>query len=295
VVTKPSPAAPAEADTPPPPAPDLRGAHVYAREKGPLRPFYAFVRALLTPFLLVWFRVRVSGAENIPANGAAIIAPNHKSFIDAFIVGLATRRHVRFMAKVELFSGPLTWFFLRLGAFPVRRGEADEDAVETARAILRDGGLLVLFPEGTRVDEPDALGAPHHGAGRLARETGAPIVPAAIYGTSHLWLGPILRPRRVRLAFAPPIHVPELPPTELIDREVWPVVQREYGRLRGTPGLIVSVLAAIGVGGGLLARRRAKGTRPRVLGVVEPRKLRRRRRGRFARGRDTLRRGVPGR
>ena len=76
----------------------------------------------------------------------------------------------------------------------------------TARSILADRGLIVVFPEGTRVDEPDALGSPHHGAGRLAIESGAPIVPVAILGTSHIWLGPVPKPRRVDVSFLPPVE-----------------------------------------------------------------------------------------
>jgi 1-acyl-sn-glycerol-3-phosphate acyltransferase len=234
------------------------------------------------PLLRLWFRVRVSGAEHIPAEGPVIIAPNHKNFLDAFFIGIATRRHVRYMAKVELFKGPLAWLFSRLGAFPVRRGEADAEALATARAILGSGGLVVVFPEGTRVEQPDALGSPHHGAGRLALETGAPIVPAAITGTSHLGRGALPKLRRVQLAFLPPvIPAPTARPdvvSELIDERVWPAVQEEYGRLRARPGLVVAGLAAIGIGGGLMARRQLEAKRkPRLLGKVEPRKLRRRR------------------
>jgi 1-acyl-sn-glycerol-3-phosphate acyltransferase len=130
------------------------------------------VRLLVVPLLRLWFRVRISDAENIPPEGAAIIAPNHKSFLDAFFLAIATRRHVRYMAKTELFCGPPGWLFPRLGAFPVRRGEAEAEAIETAGLILEQGGLLVMFPEGTRVEESDALGSPHRSAGRLALETG---------------------------------------------------------------------------------------------------------------------------
>lgn len=259
-----------------------RRAHAYARKRGVARHLYTSVRLLAVVVLRLWFRVRISGREHLPTAGAAVVAPNHKSFLDAFFVGLATRRHVRYMAKVELFKGPLGWLFLRLGAFPVRRGEADAEAVETARAILAAGGLVVMFPEGTRVEQPDALGSPHHGAGRLALETGAPIIPAAITGTSHLWRGAIPKLKRVQLAFLPPV-TPEQPPddhehvSQLIDEQVWPAVQEEYGRLRATPGLIAAGLAAIGIGGGLLAKRQLDARpKPRLLGKVEPRNVRRR-------------------
>ena len=238
------------------------------------------MRLLLTPLLRIWFRVRIAGADSIPAQGPAIIAPNHKSFLDPFFIGLATRRQVRFMAKSEMFRGPLARLLVGLGAFPVRRGEADVDAMQTARTILAQGGLVVIFPEGTRVEDSHALGAPHHGAGRLALESGAPVVPAAIAGTSHLWLAPLPKLRRIRLAFVPAIDSkapgagPD-PVRELVDRELWPAVQEEYGRQLARPGLILAALAAIGVGGGLLARRQAK-AKPRLLGVVEPLKARRR-------------------
>jgi len=261
--------------------------HAYARDRGVSRPLYALARAVLAPLLHLWLRLRVTGREHVPPDGPAIIAPNHKSFVDAFCVGLATRRHVRFMAKIEVFGGPLGALLVRLGAFPVRRGESDGDAVATARAILAQGGLLVLFPEGTRVDEPDALGAPHHGAGRLAVEAGAPIVPTAISGTSKLWLGPIPKPRRILVAFLDPVDPAALRASPdaaraLIDEQVWPAVHDEYERLRATPGVIAAALAAAGIGGGLLARRRARrlSAPVRILGVVEPRRLRRRRRRR---------------
>jgi 1-acyl-sn-glycerol-3-phosphate acyltransferase len=270
---------PLEVSPPEAPGAELT-AHAYARERGVSHPLYAFVRSLAIAVLRLWFRVRISGTEHIPADGPAIVAPNHKNFLDAFFIGLATRRHMRYMAKVELFKGPLGWLFLRLGAFPVRRGEADAEALETARTILAGGGLVVVFPEGTRVAQPDALGSPHHGAGRLALETGAPIVPAAITGTSHLWRGAIPRLKRVQLAFLPAV-APERSAgraevSELIDERVWPAIEEEYGRLRANPGLIAAGLAALGLGGGLLAKRRLEASRkPRLLGKVEPRKLRR--------------------
>lgn len=256
------------------------------------------VRAVASGLLRFWFRVRVTGVDRIPAQGPAIIAPNHKNFLDPFFVGITTRRHVRYMAKAELLKGPVGWLLTRLGAFPVRRGEADADALDTARAILAGGGLVVLFPEGTRVEDADALGSPHHGAGRLALETGAPIVPAAVTGTAHLWRGALPHLKRVQITFLAPVQPSSSDgPTasaDLVDEQVWPAVREEYGRLRASPGLIAAGLAATGIGGGLLARKRLEERRmPRLLDKVQPRVIRRRTRHAkaLARARSAIRRG----
>ena len=269
-------------------------AHVYARGPGVSPRLYPFVRMLATILLRGWFRFSVTGTEHVPADGPAIVAPNHKNFLDPFFVGLALHRQVRFMAKAELLRSPIGWLLNRLGAFPVRRGAADADTLTTARAILAAGGLVVMFPEGTRIADPDALGSPHHGAGRLALETGVPIVPAAITGTAHLWLGALPKLKRVQIAFLPPVALQAAEDrdevSELIDERVWPAVRDEYGRLRARPGLIAAGLAALGLGGGLLARRAVEARRaPRLLGVVVPRKLRRGKKPR--RLRDRLRPG----
>jgi 1-acyl-sn-glycerol-3-phosphate acyltransferase len=254
-------------------------AHRLAREKGVSRPLYAVVKAIVTPFMRVWFRMRVMGAEHIPADGAAIVAPNHKSFWDSFFIGVCTTRHLRFMGKTELFTrwkGPL---LVRLGAFPVRRGQSDEDALETARVILRQGGLLALFPEGTRVRDPDELGDPKRGAGRLALESGAALVPTAITGSDHLFLGPIPKPKKVQVAFSEPIPVSELVATpeaacDLVQSMLWPEVEHEFRRLRSRPGVIAAGLATLGlgIGGGVFAQRR-RARRPTGLNRL----LRRRR------------------
>jgi 1-acyl-sn-glycerol-3-phosphate acyltransferase len=239
-------------------------AHRLAREKGVSRPLYFLVRLLLVPLLRLWFRMHIAGAGNIPDKGAAIIAPNHKSFFDSFFVALATTRHLRFMGKTELFEGRAGRLLVRLGAFPVRRGESDADALETARTILRQGGLLALFPEGTRVRDPATLGSPRRGAGRLAIESGAPLVPAAITGTEKLfWMGWLPKPKRVQVSFAEPIEVHELESTpeaaaDLVEGTLWPEVEGQFGRLRARPTLIAASLAALGIGGGLALRRRRR-------------------------------------
>jgi 1-acyl-sn-glycerol-3-phosphate acyltransferase len=238
-------------------------AHRFAREKGVSRRLYALVLAIVAPFLRLYFRMHISGAEHLPATGAAIIAPNHKSFLDSFFIAVCTRRHVRFMAKMELIEARYGGLLVRLGAFPVRRGESDAEALETATVILRQGGLLALFPEGTRVRDPDELGHPRRGAGRLALESGAPLLPCAITGTERLFLGPIPKPRRVQVAFSEPIPVAHLASTPeaaagVVESTLWPEVEGEFRRLRARPTLIAAALAALGIGGGLLARRRRR-------------------------------------
>jgi 1-acyl-sn-glycerol-3-phosphate acyltransferase len=93
-------------------------AHAYAREHGASRRLYACVRALSLVALRAWFRLRIIGGEHIPGEGPAIIAPNHKNFLDAFFVGVATRRRVRYMAKAELFKGPSAGCFCASGRSP---------------------------------------------------------------------------------------------------------------------------------------------------------------------------------
>jgi 1-acyl-sn-glycerol-3-phosphate acyltransferase len=121
-------------------------AHALARERGVSRPLYAIVRGIATPFMRLYFRLRIEGAENVPQDGATIVTPNHKSFWDSFFVAAGIRRQVRYMAKEELFAGPFGRILIRLGAFPVRRGQADAEALETARTLLRQGQLLAMFP-----------------------------------------------------------------------------------------------------------------------------------------------------
>lgn len=238
-------------------------AHRLAREEGVSRLLYALVRGIVSPLFRLYFRMHISGADCIPAEGPAIVAPNHKSFWDSFFIAVCTRRHVRFMAKTELIEARYGRLLVRLGAFPVRRGQADEDALETARTIVRQDGLLALFPEGTRIRDPDELGHPRRGAGRLALETGAPLVPCAITGTEKIFRGGFPVPRRVQVAFSAPIPVSDLTATPeaaatLISDTLWPEVEGEYRRLRARPTVIAAGLAALGIGGGLFLRRKRR-------------------------------------
>ncbi len=231
-----------------------------ARTRGVKKSVYELIRFLVLPLVKLIWRFRITGSEQIPKDGPVVIAPNHKSFYDSFFVGLATPREVRFMAKKELFDGRSARLLSMLGAFPVRRGEADPEALETARMVLRDGGVLALFPEGTRHRDPDELRAPRRGAGRLAIEAGAPIVPCAISGTERLFFAGVLpRPVRVQVAFAAPIPAIDLEATpeaaaDLISNQVWPEVEKEFRRLRANPGVVAALLTAVAAGGGVALR-----------------------------------------
>ena len=137
------------------------------------------VRAVLVPFFRVYFRLQRIGAEHLPRSGPLLLAANHRSFLDPFVIGALTRRPVYYVAKRELFERRWqAWLLSALGAFPIDRGAGDADAMATARAILRRGDCVVIFPEGTRVRR-GPLGAPRRGIGRLALETGARVVPVA--------------------------------------------------------------------------------------------------------------------
>lgn len=233
-------------------------AHRLAREKGINPVAYFIARLILVPLLRVFFGLQAKGVENIPKTGPVVIAPNHKSFWDSFFLAAVVKRRLHFMGKAELFTGWRGRLFLMLGAFPVLRGSSDEEAIETARAILQRGDVLALFPEGTRVSDPAKLGNPKRGATRLAIETGAVIVPTAMTGTEkRKW--PL--PRKVRIVFGEPVPVTDLTPGPehaglLLDQTVWPTVSEEYQRLRNTPGLIAGGLAAAGIGYALYRRSR---------------------------------------
>ena len=146
---------------------------------------YWVVKAVLTPILRFFFRVRVVGAENIPDEGAAILASNHVSFCDSIFLPMVLRRRITFVAKAEYFDDPKTaWFFRSVGQIPIRRegGSASAGALAAATDVLRSGELFGIYPEGTR--SPDGrLYKGKTGVARLAIANGVPIIPVAMVGT----------------------------------------------------------------------------------------------------------------
>jgi glycerol-3-phosphate dehydrogenase (NAD(P)+) len=169
---------------------------------------YWTLRAILVPFFLVYFRLARIGREHLPRTGPLLLASNHRSFLDPFVIGTLVRRPVYYMAKRELFEKRWqAWILNALGAFPVDRGAGDRAALETARAILERGDCVVVFPEGTRV-RPGPLGDPHRGIGRLALETGAPVAPVTVIGSDQVRRGWRIRPRKVRIRVGRPLLFP---------------------------------------------------------------------------------------
>lgn len=153
---------------------------------GPPGRSYELARIATVAWALIAFRARAFGTENVP-NGPVILAPNHASFMDHFFAGGFLRRRVQFMAKSQLFSGgPATWLFTHAGVFPVRRGHHDEDAFTTSFTILERGGALVMYCEGGRSRTGQIGDQARPGIGRLALESGAPVVPAAILGSHQV-------------------------------------------------------------------------------------------------------------
>ena len=152
----------------------IQEAHAFARERGTSRLVYAVVRAILMPIAKLVFRLKVTGAEYVPAEGGAIIAPNHKSMYDPFFVGLATKRPLHYMSKDDLFDGRSGRLLLDLGAYPVIRGTADPEALETSRIHLEARPPARAVPRGhagPRSGRP-ARPAPRRRAAR-ARDAGA--------------------------------------------------------------------------------------------------------------------------
>ena len=169
-------------------------------------PIYNLIGILSAPVLYGLYRLRARGQENLPAGGF-VLACNHVSSFDPWVVGMPLwpKRFLRFMAKSELYWPPLKYVLNGAGAFPVRRGQRDVQAIETAVQLARDGHVVAMFPEGTRrtkglVKRFEAR--PRSGAARIALEAGVPLVPAAVKGTDRL-----LRLGKLTVAYGKPVEI----------------------------------------------------------------------------------------
>jgi 1-acyl-sn-glycerol-3-phosphate acyltransferase len=167
---------------------------------------YGVVRTLTSLYAWTFLRARSIGAANVPGSGAVILAPNHFSFMDHFLVGSSIRRKVRFMAKSQLFKKPMQFIFTHGGVFPVRRGARDDETFITAETIIAKGGAIAMYCEGGRSRTGKVAEQAKRGIGRLALDTGAPIVPIAIFGSSHVRNWKRLQFPRVTVQYGEPMR-----------------------------------------------------------------------------------------
>lgn len=177
---------------------------------GMASPFYSFLGAVSWPVMYGLYRLDVRGLENVPPEGGFVLASNHVSNFDPWPLGMPLwpRRQLYFMAKAELFNPVLAGPLRAVGAFPVRRGERDVEAVETAVRLAREGRIVAMFPEGTRQSKglvKRHAHRPRTGTARIALSAGVPIVPAAVKGTDRL-----SRLARLHVAFGEPVPVDDL-------------------------------------------------------------------------------------
>jgi 1-acyl-sn-glycerol-3-phosphate acyltransferase len=176
---------------------------------------YWLVKVVLTPLLRLIWRIDTRDRDRVPARGAAILASNHQSFIDSILIPLVIRRRVTFLAKAEYFETWKTaWFFKAVGQIPIRRGggSVSEQALVCAREVLDAGGLLGVYPEGTRSTD-GRIYRGRTGVARMALRCGVPVVPVAVAGTRQIQPIGCMRPKLFRSAsvsFGAPLSWPEL-------------------------------------------------------------------------------------
>ncbi|MHB8141992.1 MAG: lysophospholipid acyltransferase family protein [Vulcanimicrobiaceae bacterium] len=163
-------------------------------------PLYAAAHTLINLGARIW-RFRVVGAEHVPLDGPLVVAANHRSYLDPMLLGAAVPRPLAYMAKEELFHIPLLGPAIRaVGAYPVDRRASPIAAIKRSVAVLRAGGAVGIFPEGTR--NRDGAAAARAGVALLASMSGAAVVPAVLVGTDRA-----LRLHRITVAFGEPIRL----------------------------------------------------------------------------------------
>jgi 1-acyl-sn-glycerol-3-phosphate acyltransferase len=203
--------------------------HDRARRRGP-DAIYDIARVILTPPTILFYRARAIGTEHVPTSGPVILAPNHFSQWDHFFAAVYLRRKICFMAKSQLFTNPIiTWILSHGGAFPIRRGHRDEEAFETASAILERGDTMLIYAEGGR-SRSGGLGEPKPGVGKIALESGVPVVPVAIHGSAGVRGWKRFRFPKVTIQFGEPVSFPVEAPGRERQQEV---ANEIFDRVRG--------------------------------------------------------------
>jgi 1-acyl-sn-glycerol-3-phosphate acyltransferase len=218
--------------------------HTRARTREP-DSAYELVRILTSLYGYTFLRARAISVENVPGSGSVILAPNHFSFMDHFLIGCYIRRKVRFMAKSQLFKAPMQFIYTHGGVFPVRRGARDEDTFITAETILARNGAVAMYCEGGRSRTGRVAEQAKRGIGRLALETGAPVVPIAIHGSSRIRNWKRLQFPKVTIHYGEPlrweaIENPTREQQQAVADEVLVEIRRLYAGLEehGRKGII---------------------------------------------------------
>jgi glycerol-3-phosphate dehydrogenase (NAD(P)+) len=244
----------------------LQRYHDYTRKHGVNWAIYLLVRIVLQPAFLIYLRLSRQGRKNMRVKGGLIVAANHRSFLDPFVITacLPWWRPMNYVAKMELFSKRWQgWILCRCGAFPIRRGESDEEAMNTARIVLERGGTVCIFPEGTRI-RTGSLASPKRGVGRLALQTGAEVVPVAVLGSEQVRRGWRIRPRKVRIRIGRAMTFPrsERPSPALaatVTSRIWPNVELQWEDLGGLPPMRRAAVIGAGSWGTAVAVLLARG------------------------------------
>jgi 1-acyl-sn-glycerol-3-phosphate acyltransferase len=187
------------------PAEHFERYHALVRDHEPEAKVYEIVRVTTVAWALAAYRARGFGSEKVP-NGPVILAPNHASFMDHFFTGAFIRRRVQFMGKSQLFKGIGAWIFSHGGVFPVRRGHHDEETFITSFRILARGGAIVMYCEGGRSRTGKIADEARPGIGRLALESGVPVVPVAILGSYQVRNWKRLQFPKVTIQFGDPFR-----------------------------------------------------------------------------------------
>jgi 1-acyl-sn-glycerol-3-phosphate acyltransferase len=214
------------------------------------------------PYLMLFFRTRAIGAENVP-NGPVILAPNHGSFMDHFFAGAYTRRRVRFMAKSQLFKGAFPeYIFSHGGVFPMRRGHHDDESFQTAFALLEHGDAIVMYPEGGRSRTGQVADEAKPGVGRLALESGAPVVPVAILNSYQVRNWKRLQFPTVVVQYGQPFRFEKL--ADSTREQQQEVAEYVLDRIRE----VHTELARLGYRGALRQARRQRGTQPQPPSAI---------------------------
>lgn len=244
----------------------LAAYHQFTRKHGVNRVVYFVARCMLQPIFMVYFWLSRHGRKNARIKGGMIVAANHRSFLDPFVIGtcMPWGKPMNYVAKVELFEKRWQGFILcRVGAFPIRRGEADEMAIETAESVLARGGTICIFPEGTRIRK-GSLGVPKRGVGRLALRSGAPVIPVAVSGSENVRRGLRVRPKKVTIRVGRPMSFPqsENPSPALaasVTSRIWPNVELQWEDIGGLPPMRRAAVIGAGSWGTAVAVLLARG------------------------------------